>query len=417
MKNILILILELSSSQLFANNNWVKVYDFESYDIEHIESFSKDTFVISTYFNMKRNGNITFEYALWLTTDLGESWNMIYQDSTSVEDIPKEAQRIADLNVSKTGVISFIRQDGFILFSEDYGNTWDSVSTSYNKVKVGLISNYNNKLLINYKRTDTLFFFDLDSKSLETIYLPPPLYNDNPEDELGILGFTLIDENRIIYSLQKSVSDSIIGFSYISEDRGKTWTIYERSNIAFDYYFVNSQIGYSCGESFLVSETGTISFSSIDKTIDGGKTWTNLYIGESDVSFRQIINNKNIFICLPQYKINPWSSNDLINWQKDSISVEVTDGGPNVDVSCDDYGNCLMIQRSDHIHRILNPESSIEDYHSNDENISHIDYYDLKGNNLGKIERENDLNTGLYIKAYKDKYNNIIKSEKLIITK
>lgn len=48
-----------------------------------------------------------------------------------------------------------------------------------------------------------------------------------------------------------------------------------------------------------------------------------------------------------------------------------------------------MIQSSDHVLRILNPESSVEEYLTTDENISQIDYYDIRGVRLNKIKNEN----------------------------
>ncbi|MCB0702663.1 MAG: hypothetical protein R2863_06960 [Candidatus Kapaibacterium sp.] len=420
----LIITIIFSFSHLYANNNWEKIYEFgKQYDLKAIESFSKDTFILSTYFNSKRNDNITWEYALWITTDVGESWKMIYQDSTGVEDIPKMAQQIVRLHVSDNSVISFIREDGYFVYSKDYGETWDSVKALHSEMKFTLsnysnLDSYGNKYIFTYKGIDTLYYYDLDTKELKSSYLPPPYYNDDPNLMIVLLnGYELLGDDYIMCSARKFFADSVLGFTYISEDRGKTWDLYDRKNVAFKHSFIDNKLGYSCGVNYTKVDTGIVFSPSIDKTTDGGKTWSNLYVGEPDYEFVTFAKNRNSYIAITRYNINPWSSDILFDWERDSISVPVTDGGTISGVSCDDFGNCLVIQRVDHVHRILNPESSIEDYISTNENISYIDYYDFNGNNLGKIKSENDLNTGLFIKAFKDKYNNIIKSEKLIITK
>lgn len=112
-------------------------------------------------------------------------------------------------------------------------------------------------------------------------------------------------------------------------------------------------------------------------------------MGEPDYEFVTFEKNRNSYIAITRYNINPWSSDNLFDWEWDSISVQITDGGTISSVSYDDYGNCLMIQSSDHVLRILNPESSVEEYLTTDENISQIDYYDIRGVRLNKIKNEN----------------------------
>jgi hypothetical protein len=387
----------------------------DKYNLRHINAFSKDTFVLATYYNTKRNGNITFENALWLTTDVGETWKMIYQDSVAIIDFnapPKFSQTILDVDVNDNSVISFLREDGYIFFSRDYGQTWDSVSTPNTKKKYGKIAMNKNKLVARFYNTDTLYYLDIDTKAIESIYMAPA--EDNLIGE--VLNLVLLDDDNIIYStITPSVSST--KYTHITEDRGKTWTLYPRPNYAYDYYFVDSKLGYSCGETYLEDSLGVSSFASFDKTTDGGKTWENMYKGEKEIGFTDLAKNRSSFVCIARYEINPWSTSNFIDWEVDSIGTPVTDGGAPLDITCDDYGNCLMIQRTDNIQRTRDPQMSVRDGRTVSNTYQSIEYYDMRGNNLTDVINEGGMSSGFYMKVYKNRYGNIVKTEKLIIAR
>ena len=415
MSKLILLILLFPFTQLLSNNNWVKVYTFDGFEIEHVEAFSKDTFLVATHFNKRRNGNITFEYALQMTTDIGKSWKMIYQDSTSLDDIPKEAQRIVDLKTTESSIITLLRKDGYILYSKDFGNKWDSVKTSYDYNNVGLIERFHNKILAYYKYTDSLFIFDLDSKKLETIYFPRPVFDGVNEDYLNLTAFSMLSDNYFIFSANRNTYDTNYSYSYISEDRGKTWKLYDRPNVARGYYFINNKLGYSCGDINKTTNPAKPYYSSIDKTTDGGKTWSNIYKGEEYVSFRQITKRGNSFVCLDLNSFYPRSSDNLTDWEVDSVNNDKSNDAIPYDIDCDNVGNCIFANRFNYIQRILSSKSSVtiipfEDYEYN------YEYYDLYGKKIENIRGDSDLPNGLYLKVYLNKNNKIEKTKKLLIT-
>lgn len=415
MKRTLITILLLASfSQLLANNNWEKAYEFERFNLEHVEYLSPNSFIISTNFNSERNGNITFEYALQLTKDMGKTWKRIYQDSTSVSDIPKQALRIVDLKVNENGIITLLREDGYILFSKDEGEKWDSVKTSISSNKVGLMQTNKNSVLIYYKRTDSLFFLDLDTKKIETIYFPEPVFKGG-EETLNITGFAYLTENNIIFSCNKTNSDTTFNYTYLTTDRGENWDYYERENSVGALYFIDENLGYSCGVNNLTTNPQKNFYACIDKTTDGGKTWENLYLGEPNIIFREIEKAGNQFICLTKYTLFPRSSTNMMEWEVDSVVNAITSSGPPMDVACDGDGNCIMVMRAGHIQKLVNASTSVVEIPNLDSDYF-VEYYDLQGNKMRNVIADSDLPNGLYLKAFRDKNNVIAKTEKLIIT-
>lgn len=413
LKSSLILIF-VAVSQLFASNNWEIVYKMENYNLIYIKSFSKDTFVLSTYYNRQRNGNITFENAIWLTTNVGESWKMIYQDSTSVADVPRMSQSILDMDVSENSIISFLREDGYILFSKDYGATWDSVKTAYEKMKNGRIDSYKNKLIARYKTTDSLYFLNFDTKELNAIKLPAPDYKDIPNNTMKLYNLSFNSDDNIIFSVLRSFPDTI-SFTLVTKDRGKTWKLFERRNNAYDFYFVNNELGYSCGTKYVSKNNELTSFPVFDKTTDGGETWENVYKGIEGSFFTDFAKNSNSFICIPVNSVAPISTENIPSWDLDTVTVPFTQGGASLDIACDDYGNCLMIQYHDNIHRLLSPPTSVSEEIPYSKDYSQIEYYDLSGHFLRDVKNVVGLNNGLYLKVYKDRNDNIVKVEKLVV--
>lgn len=430
MKKYIIILAFLSSFSItFAENSWEKVYEFEKHQLENMSSLSKDTFLISTYFNSRRNGNITFEYALKMTTDVGVTWKNIYQDSTSPYDIPIQAQRIVDVEVTDNNNIIFLRQDGYILYTSDFGSQWDSVKTSFVDEKVGVIRIFKNKVLAYFQYTDSLFIFDSNNKKIESIYFQLPLFNGEEGKILNFTDFEFLSDNNIIFAFNYTTEDTTYNFTYITNDKGKTWNLYERENTVTDYSFITNKVGYSCGTHKFTSriydpitKTGKFYFASVDKTTDDGVTWENVFISEDNVFFREMTISDNMIICLPKYplnlnyEINPYSSSNLIDFEIDSIANENPRGGTPREIACDDFGNCILIQDRSHVHRILNPKSSVIEIPIISDDYL-VEYYDLQGNRIDGIRNESNLNSGLYLKVFKDKSNQIIKTDKLIITK
>ncbi len=427
MKKYIIVMIFLISYVTNSQVEWELSKEFENFKISEIESFSKDTFVFAAEYNSLRNGNITFEWSMHLTTDNGNTWSRIYQDSTSIADLPREPLKIRDMEITKNGTFAFTREDGYLFTSKDYGNSWDSLLIFLPFERSTLLDSFEESIAC-YTNDGYIIIYDTESKDTSHINIAD--HNIVFENDVVLLFATkLIMHNNNFFSflLTDITADSSYSYIHLTKDRGKTWEIIDNPRFYVDVLFVEENIIYGCG-STKPTESGKGDFTGvIDKSTDGGKTWMTVVNGKQidyffDVQYFQSLYMNSEYIICAAKTFNSLSTkigND--NWQFDNLEpTTFENSGFMVDIACDDYGNCLAACQNNYILRNIRSESSISLY--NDNNFfeySSVSIYSYDGQLIFNSSSEFDLGNlylppGLYMKVFWNKYGKFIKSEKFI---
>jgi hypothetical protein len=430
MKRFIIILLSLFFMTYFSYSQvkWELAKDIHGFNNLNIEAFTKDTFVISSYYNTLRNGNITFEWALQLTKDRGNTWEYIYQDSTSVADIPRQPLRIDALEVTENSVIAFTREDGFLFVSKDYGNTWDSLLIFEPFGRGSRLDSYKNKIVI-YTYDNYIITYNTDTG--DTTHIDIPKFDLKNEDAKLLMVEQLhIKDANFLYLVYTDITkDSSYSYLYLTKDRGKTWTLSRNNHYYKDMIFLSDSVVYGCG-STSPTESGKGDFSGvIDKSTNGGKTWKTLINGaNADTAvfisyFLDFYTNNDLIICTPQTynSISAKVGEDI--WQFDNIKpTDFRNSGWMNDVAIDKEGNIMATFESHYIVRNVNPPSTVVETISDKSfNYSKLYIYNISGQIVSESRKGSSINTlelpdGAYFLIYIDDNYNVLKTDKLIIT-
>lgn len=430
MKKIIIIILFLTTCITYSQIEWELAKDMPSFHDTNVEAFSKDTFVISSYFNSMRNDNITFEWSIHLTTDRGTTWSRIYQDSVSLADLPRRERRIDQLEVTKNSVIAFTREDGYLLTSNDYGKTWDSLLVFLPYERGTILDSYE-EYIACYTNEDYIIIYNTITKDTNHINIPE-LDIDFGGDNVHLLERHLymrsINEFYFVYT--DVTPNASYSYLHITKDGGGTWEIRKHPRYYMDVVFLNDDLLYASG-SISPTASGMGEFIGIiDKSTDGGLTWHNV-VNANEVEYPFVfqyirslyVSNNKIIGTLETYNaISTKKGED--NWQFDNLEpMTFVNSGKFNDIACDENDICLGAFSWNYIVRNKVDITSVEDKIKDvGPNINYIEIYNLNGQKLYEQHTISDksnleLQNGLYLKVYKDFQNNIIKTEKLFITK
>lgn len=197
-----------------------------------------------------------------------------------------------------------------------------------------------------------------------------------------------------------------------------------------DVVFLNDDLLYASG-SISPTASGMGEFIGIiDKSTDGGLTWHNV-VNANEVEYPFVfqyirslyVSNNKIIGTLETYNaISTKKGED--NWQFDNLEpMTFVNSGKFNDIACDENDICLGAFSWNYIVRNKVDITSVEDKIKDvGPNINYIEIYNLNGQKLYEQHTISDksnleLQNGLYLKVYKDFQNNIIKTEKLFITK
>lgn len=420
----------LTSYISYSQMEWELAKEMKGFSHLEVESFSKDTFVVMAYFNSLRNENITFEWSVHLTTDKGNTWNMIYQDSVGIPEFPKRERRIFHLEVTENSVIAFTREDGNLITSRDYGKTWDSLLIFLPYERGTLLTSYK-EYLACYTNEDYIIKYNTITKDTNHINIPK-LDIDFEGDNVYLLERRLYmrneDEFYFIYTdVTKKQSYSYL---HITKDGGITWELRKNPFYYMDMVFLDDNLVYACGGINPTATPGQGEFVGIiDKSTDGGYNWVNV-VNAKDVAdpnvynyFQTLFVSKSKIICNDEGYNSISTKKGEDNWQFDNLDpLTFVNSGQLYDIACDDNDICIGAFSGNYIVRNVVDVTSVEDDIKDlNLNYKYIEVYDLSGQKLyeSTSQKENDLlelTNGLYIKVYKDNYDNIVRTEKLIIT-
>ncbi|PKL79905.1 MAG: hypothetical protein CVV25_06400 [Ignavibacteriae bacterium HGW-Ignavibacteriae-4] len=430
MKKIIIILLFLTTCNTYSQIEWELAKEMKNFHETKVEAFSKDTFIISTYFNSLRNENITFEWSIHLTTDRGTTWSRIYQDSVSLADIPRRERRIDQIEVTKNSVIAFTREDGYLLTSNDYGKTWDSLLVFLPYERGTLLDSYE-EYLACYTNEDYIIIYNTITKDTNHINIPE-LDIDFGGDNVHLLERHLymrsINEFYFVYT--DVTPNASYSYLHITKDGGGTWEIRKHPRYYMDVVFLNDDLLYASG-SISPTASGKGEFIGIiDKSTDGGLTWNNV-VNANEVEYPFVfsyiiglyVSNNKIIGTLDTYNAIS-TKKDEDNWKFDNLEpMTFVNSDFLLDIACDDNDNCLGAFRYSYIVRNkIGTTSVAKEIKDLNTNYKNIEIYDLNGQKLYEKHTISDksnleLQNGLYLKVYKDFQNNIIKTEKLFITK
>lgn len=431
MKKLIILILFMTTNLTYSQMEWELAKEMKAFSHLEVESFSKDTFVVMAYFNSLRNENITFEWSVHLTTDRGNSWSRIYQDSIGIPDLPRRERRIFNLEVTENSVIAFTREDGNLVTSKDYGKTWDSLLIFLPYERGTLLTSYK-EFLACYTNEDYIIKYNTitgDTNHINIPILDIDFGGDNVQLFERHLYMRNDDEYYFIYN--STTEKASYSYLHITKDGGATWKIRKNPFYYTDMVFLDDNIVYACGSVSLTATPYQGDFTGIiEKSTDGGYNWVNV-VNAKDVADSYVFNYfLKIFVSKTRIMCNNEGYNSISskkgedNWQFDNLEpMTFVNSGQLNDIACDENDICLGAFSGNYIVRnvvgITSVEDDIKDLNLN---YKYIEVYDLSGQKLyeSKSEEENglyDLTNGLYLKVYKDNYDNIVRTEKLIITK
>ncbi len=421
----------MTTNLTYSQMEWELARDMKGFSHLQVESFSKDTFVVMAYFNSLRNENITFEWSVHLTTDKGNTWSRIYQDSVSIADLPRRERRIDEIKVTDNSEIAFTREDGYLLTSKDYGKTWDSLLIFLPYERGTLLTSYK-EYLACYTNEDYIIKYNTITKDTSHIIIPK-LDIDFGGDNVQLLERKLYmrNEDEFYFIYTDVTPKAPYSYLHITKDGGATWELRKNPFYYMDMMFLDDNVAYACGS---VSPTATPyqgDFTGIiEKSTDGGYNWVNV-VNAKDVAdtlvfsyFRIIFVSKTRVICNNEGYNTISTKKGEDNWQFDNLEpTTFVNSGQFLDLACDDNDNCLGAFNGNYIVRnvvgVTYVEDDIKDLNIN---YKYVEVYNFSGQKLyeSKSEEENvlyDLINGLYLKVYKDNFDNIVRTEKLIITK
>ena len=405
-------------SSYSQHKKWEVIQEFENFMQLDIESFSLDTFVVSKYYSTTRNENFTWEWSIHLTPDRGETWTRVYQDSTGIEDIPRQPDRIQEIEVNDH-VLSMIRDDGYFLTTYDYGETWDSILVFEPYERTTHLTSFG-KYIACFAFNNNILLYDIYTKDTSTINCPywGDVIDLNLNDNLNLKSFRVINDSTINMILSIQSTDTSYSFLYYTTNWGKSWDYYQFPKYYQDVIQLEDGTMYACGSTWPNQKGDGNDTGVIEKSTDNGKTWLNLY---SSNEFNYILEferyNEVLYATTnTEYMLagniidEVWSEIEIVNFE------DFFAGGKVRNIECDNNGNCLSVSDSRLVSRSIDSKTTIVDSDHVNINELNLDYdvYSINGN---QIEESENLPSGVYFKVYKDKNNNYVRTEKLIITK
>jgi len=257
-----------------------------------LSSFTTDP-LTSVDFKDENTGLVCGHNQIWRTTDGGDDWSAVYtgNDAISLEEVRWASDQVA--------VAVGLAQDGskgLILRSTDGGQSWSQVNNTISSIftdvffvneNVGYISGGNTRILktTNGGESWASQFSDNDSDLFSIHFI-----NENEGYAAGGVGGT----GRLLHTtngggtwtdvslpapfLIQSVVFTSQNTGYVAgvggelrktTDGGSTWTDFPTGNTSniLDMYFFDGNFGYLVG--------GTLTVTSLQRTINGGAFWGN----------------------------------------------------------------------------------------------------------------------------------------------
>lgn len=184
--------------------------------------------------------------AVFLSTDAGQSWQMVLDETPQIKDLLKKNNRIYAIPVG-----------GDIFWTEDSGQNWSSFLGPELSVSAkALFVNDSLAYIVGGENFGFGIFSALNTKHTEPVL------------KLDTLQFELTD----LWMPQPDVL-MVVGYGVIlsSLNEGNSWTAADaRGDFYRAAHFVDPQLGYVVGE-----------FGSILKTTDAGASWTKIKKGST----------------------------------------------------------------------------------------------------------------------------------------